>query len=568
MNLSRILNRLADAGLVDAAQAEEIAAALGREHVSLDALMPALPDGDEARVDAIVAEELELPFRDDLSHAQADALFLERVSPGFAKRAGIIGLARRGTVMEVATRLPPNLNVLDELGFLLDADVQPVIAPRAEIERLIDRVYEGRSQYLVAAVDELREGDLSETVAEIEQISGIADLANKAPVVKLVSLAVAQAVKKRASDVHFQPFGDVMKIRYRVDGMLHDVMDVPRSAQAAVITRIKVLAGMDVAERRRPQDGRTSFRYGDRDVDVRVSVVPTQHGERAVLRLLHKEEQVRPLEEIGLADRSLRQLRELVTAPHGMILATGPVGSGKTTTLYAILGRINSPDKNIITIEDPIEYRLPGVSQIPILPQRGVTFANTLRSVLRQDPNVLMVGEVRDMETATMAVQAALTGHLLLTTLHTSDAPGAVARLLDLGVEPFLLSSTLLATLAQRLVRRVCGHCAQPAVPEPWEIESLGIAPEDAASVEHCRAGRGCEQCMNTGYLDRIGLFELLITDDELRDQVNRREGSAAIRDRAVARGMTTLRMDGARKILAGITTPAEVLRVTQRDVS
>ena len=343
--------------------------------------------------------------------------------------------------------------VIAELSVLFERPVTFMLAPRREIEAVVDRSVRQRPEYLEYAAGELPEDEFAESAARIERVTDFAELMRKTPVVKLVSLLVAQAVRSGSSDIHFQPTGDRLRVRFRTDGILHDVLDLPRSSQDAILSRVKVLGKMDIAERRSPQDGRASFRYADREIDVRMSVIPTDEGERAVLRLLDKEQKLLKLEEVGLSDRNLTEFERLINMSHGMILVTGPTGSGKTTTLYAALMKINSPEQNIITIEDPVEYKVPGISQIQVLPRKNVTFGSMLRSVVRQDPDIIMIGEIRDEETASIAVQSSLTGHLVFSTLHTNDSAGAIARLLDLGVEPFLISSALLAVLAQRLVQ-------------------------------------------------------------------------------------------------------------------
>jgi general secretion pathway protein E len=361
------------------------------------------------------------------------------------------------------------------------------------------------------------------------------------------------------------PYENKLQIRYRVDGVLYDVFSPARSVQPLITSRLKVMAGMDIAERRMPQDGRCSVRIGDREVDLRVSVVPTSFGERVVLRLLDKTSGVYELDKLGMDDDMRSRILSLITMSHGIIFVTGPTGSGKTTTLYACLNHINSSEKNVLTVEDPIEYQLNGISQIQVASKKGLTFATTLRHVVRQDPDVIMVGEVRDLETGRLAIQASLTGHLVFSTLHTNDAPGAVARLLDLGIEPYLVSSSLLAVLAQRLVRRVCQACKEPYEADPRILQQLEM--NDLPDKAMFWRGRGCDECLGTGYHGRAGIFEMLMVDDEVRGQIQRHESAAAMKSSAVTHGMRTLRMDGAMKALAGETTLEEVLRVTQRDV-
>jgi general secretion pathway protein E len=370
----------------------------------------------------------------------------------------------------------------------------------------------------------------------------------------------------RASDIHIQPYEEKLQIRYRIDGVLHDVLTPPKQVQEAIISRVKVMGRMDIAERRMPQDGRATIRVADAEVDLRISSVPTNYGERIVLRLLDKSARLYALEELGLSDDGQDLMAELIRYSHAIIFVTGPTGSGKTTTLYAVLNRLNSKEKNVITIEDPIEYHLKGISQIQVATKKGLTFAEGLRSLLRQDPDVMMVGEVRDKETATIAIQSALTGHLVFSTLHTNDASGAVTRMLDLGVEPYLVSSTVQAALAQRLVRLICPHCRVSYKPSVEELGEVGLTFDDIPSGLLYK-GERCGKCMDTGYLGRTGIFELLLAEDNVRTQIMRREGASFIKKNAVDRGLITLRMDGAKKVAKGLTTVEEVIKVTQMDV-
>jgi len=371
----------------------------------------------------------------------------------------------------------------------------------------------------------------------------------------------------RASDIHVHPFESRIQIRYRVDGILYDVLSLNRNVLPLVISRIKVMAGMDIAERRLPQDGRTSVRLGQREVDLRISTVPTSYGERAVLRVLDKSSGVFELEQLGLWKDDLDRLDALLEKSHGVIFATGPTGSGKSTSLYACLNRLNSSEKNVITIEDPIEYQLEGISQIQVASKKGMNFATSLRHVLRQDPDVIMVGEVRDVETARMSIQSSLTGHLVFSTLHTNDSAGAISRLLDLGVEPYLVSSSLLAVMAQRLVRRICEQCKDEVKVSKADLRVLGIEDANAKEVTFYE-GKGCEKCFHTGYRGRTGIYELMIIDSDIQDFIYQRKSAGQIKRLALDSGLQTLRMDGARKVLQGSTTVAEILRVTQADVA
>ncbi len=554
-------------GLLPAEDGAALAEGARREWIPAAEAARRLSGLPEETTTAAAAEALGIPFAASLEGVIAPEEFFAKAPPEYARQAGVVACEMEAERMRAAAALGPDLAALmAELPTLFGRRVDWTLAPRAEIERAVDRSVRQRPEYLEHAAGELgSEEEFGEAPAQIERVTDFAELMRKTPVVKMVSLLVAQAVRTGSSDIHFQPAGDRLRVRYRTDGILHDVLDLPRSAQDAILSRVKVLGKMDIAERRAPQDGRATFRYADREIDVRMSVVPTDEGERAVLRLFDKEAKLLRLEEVGLDRRNLAEFDRLINFSHGMILATGPTGSGKTTTLYAALMRINSPEMNILTIEDPVEYKLPGISQIQVLAKKNVTFGSMLRSVVRQDPDIIMIGEIRDEETAGIAVQSALTGHLVLSTLHTNDSAGAIARLLDLEVEPFLISSALLAVLAQRLVRRVCPDCAAPDRVTAADLAMLGL-PSDAGATGGLRKGQGCERCLRTGYRGRQGIFELLVMDEAVRPLVNRRASSVEIREEAVKRGLTLLRADGAAKALAGVTTVEEVLRVTQRE--
>ena len=384
--------------------------------------------------------------------------------------------------------------------------------------------------------------------------------ADDAPIIKLVNLIIAQAVREGASDIHVEPDAEVLRIRYRVDGLLHEVMSPPRNLHAGLVSRLKIMGNLDIAERRVPQDGRIQMKVGEKEIDMRVSTLPTVYGEKMMMRVLDKRSVLIGLEELGFAPESLAIYRQMIRRPYGLILVTGPTGSGKTTTLYAALSSINSIEKNIVTIEDPVEYQIKGINQVHVNAKVGVTFAAGLRTILRQDPNVIMVGEIRDRETATIAVQAALTGHQVFSTLHTNEAPGAIARLIDIGVEPFLISSSLTGVVAQRLVRKVCAFCREAYTPDPQVIKDLGIKGDKVTYVR----GRGCQECRQTGYSGRIPLFELLSMNDSIRHLTISRSSAAQIRSQAEKSGFKRLREDGLLKAAQGLTTLEEVFRVAQ----
>ncbi len=455
------------------------------------------------------------------------------------------------------------LPALDDLARLLGvADYKLVLSPREAILAAIHVQHDLSRGSAEQIVQDLEENGAT-ILSEIEETSDLLEDASDAPVIKLVNHIISQSVKARASDIHFEPYQNSFTVRYRVDGILYDLLTPPKWIQPALISRVKVMAKMNIAEKRLPQDGRFDVRVGDQDIDVRVSTVPTAFGERLVLRLLNKSGSLLQITELGLSAARLETLRRLSSQPNGILLVTGPTGSGKTTTLYAILQSINQPGINIITIEDPIEYQIKGISQIQVNPKIDLTFARGLRSIVRQDPDVILIGEIRDKETADIAVQSALTGHLVFSTLHTNDSPSAITRLVDIGVEPFLISSSVLAVLAQRLVRVLCADCKQPYAPRPVYLQSIGLRPERFAERPVFKAA-GCEKCFQTGYRGRIGIFEIMLMSEELKSLIIQTYDANRIKALAVQEGMVTLREDGIEKVLEGLTTLEEVLRVTQ----
>jgi general secretion pathway protein E len=390
-------------------------------------------------------------------------------------------------------------------------------------------------------------------------------MASEGPVIRLVNLIITRAIETRASDIHFEPFEDQFRVRYRIDGVLHDVESPPKRLQAAIVSRVKIMAKLNIAERRLPQDGRIMLRVKGKEIDFRVSSVPTIHGESIVLRILDKSSIVLDIQKLGFPEDTLEGFGELIERPHGIILVTGPTGSGKTTTLYCVLGKINSPEKKIITVEDPVEYQLKGVNQIQVKPAIGLTFANALRSIVRQDPDVILIGEIRDAETAEIAIQSALTGHLVLSTLHTNDAPSAITRLIDMGMEDFLLSSTIIGILAQRLVRVACPYCQEPYSPDPAILREMKVDAGNLADLNIIEV-KGCENCSHTGYWGRAGIFEFLHVTDDIQRLILEKRDSNVIREAARKNGMRTLREDGWLKVKKGMTTISEVIRVTQEE--
>lgn len=487
----------------------------------------------------------------DLSTYLIKPEVLELVPETLARKYALIPIYKIGETLTVAMADPLNIHSLDELRQRCNCDVKPAIASEGSVLQALERYYGTR-------------GSIDEIVKAIEE-KGLPrkekDIAEEPPVVKLVNLLVMQAIRDGASDVHIEPDRNLLRTRVRVDGVLHEVPGPPKHLQSAIISRVKILSNLDIAERRAPQDGRFQMKMENREVDIRVSIIPTIHGEKAVLRILDTGQVLLKLGQLGFSKELLSDFRKLILRPHGMILVTGPTGSGKTTTLYAALSEINSPEQNIVTIEDPVEYRLEMIQQMQVNPKADVTFANGLRSILRQDPDIIMVGEIRDFETAEIAVQAALTGHLVFSTLHTNDAPSAVARLIDMQVEPFLISSSLAGVIAQRLVRKVCEACREPYTP-PAEL-----AKEVAEQKPAWAQAKGCKKCMDTGYKGRVAIFELLKIDEAIRPLIVTKAPASEIRKAAQANGMKGLRADGLRKAAQGITTVEEVLRVTQEEL-
>jgi general secretion pathway protein E len=506
----------------------------------------------------------EVPVISDLSARAPSAEFVEKIPINFARQHALLGLAESPDApgrMPVAIADLAALHPLQVLSRFFGRPVAPLLAPAADIAAAINAAYQQRTGQAQNFIERLDPGTLGEELKALNS-HDLLDVATRAPVVKVVSLVLFEAVQARASDVHFQPYEDTLVVRFRIDGVLHNAYDLPKSLQEEIVSRVKVMGRMNIAEKRLPQDGRATVQVGDRAIDLRIATLPGSFGERVVVRLLDTSTRLCDLRELGMEPCELERFGQLIQIDHGLILVTGPTGSGKTTTLYAALQDINSKEKNILTLEDPIEYQLQGISQTQVSEKKGMTFASGLRSVLRQDPDIIMIGEIRDRETAVMAIQSALTGHLVFSTLHTNDAASAVARLLDLGIEPYLLASSLIGVLAQRLLRRLCTECARPA-PEK-DFDRL-VPSTISADLSQVRTATGCPTCRQTGYRGRMGIFELLRVDETIRRHIQGRATAAEVATAATAAGMNTLRQDGAAKVLKGQTTVDEVLRVTMR---
>ena len=471
-----------------------------------------------------------------------------------------------GSTVRVALSDPLNSAAIDELGYLTGKEVQVVVADPAQIEKAINKHYGEESESIGDILKELgADADIAREVAEATSGDGVADLenlANETPIIKFVNLVLYQAVQDRASDIHFEPFEDEFKIRYRVDGALYEMTPPPKHLALPVTSRIKVMANLDIAERRLPQDGRIGITLAGRQIDLRVSTLPTQFGESVVLRVLDRSAVNMDLKALGFPKHVYDHVMLTIQQPNGIFINTGPTGCGKTTTLYSCLRHINTIDSKLLTVEDPVEYEIEGIMQVPVNEAVGMNFPRALRAFLRQDPDVIMLGEIRDLETSQIAIQASLTGHLVLSTLHTNDAPGAITRLIDMGVEPFLISSTLLSVLAQRLLRMICKKCRTPFEPTENQLSLLNLSPHDIGDKVFYY-GRGCASCNDTGYKGRKGIFELLIISDPVRALVNERAPTVVVRQKAVELGMVTLREDGMRSIFDGETTIEEVLKYT-----
>lgn len=502
--------------------------------------------------------------RGEVNAGEVNEAFVRAVPISYCRQHGLIALAPREGCMPVLISHPAAEAVTDHLAAIFDIPIHPVLAPKAMIDRLINQAYSSADSDFSKVIEDGKAQ--AQILQELEALEGtdLLDSASRAPVIKLVNMVLFEAVKRKASDVHIQPFVSHVQIRFRIDGVLYDYLEVPRALLDEVVSRVKVIGKMDIAEKRLAQDGRTSVTVGDKTIDLRISIIPTSCGERAVLRLLDKSEGLYELGQLGMSRALKAQFSELIERPHGIVLVTGPTGSGKSTTLYAGLQHLDCREKNILTLEDPIEYQLPGISQTQVSNKKGMTFATGLRAVLRQDPDVIMVGEIRDEETARMAVQSSLTGHLVFSTLHTNDAAGAVTRLLDLGIEPYLVASSLLAVLAQRLVRVLCPNCRQREPLDRSAVQALRLDSSLLGAL--VGAKRGCDQCAETGYRGRKGIFELLIVDEVIRGLITSRAKASEIKTKAIGRGMTTLREDGVNKFLSGETTIEEVSRVAFQD--
>jgi len=482
-----------------------------------------------------------------------------------ARKHEVVPVSKSDNTVTVVMANPLDYDTVDNLRFILNAEVDVALASRGAVRQALDRYYKSMGEGMEGMLSEFDSGEVRHVEETTPGIAAGEAGADEAPVIRLVHMMIANAFRSRASDIHIEPMEDRLRLRYRIDGVCQEIEAPPKRLQNAIISRVKIMAKLDIAEKRRPQDGRILMRIGPSEMDLRVSVLPATHGESVVLRILEKETMLMGLAKLGFHEDDLRRFHRIIRRPNGIFLVTGPTGSGKTTTLYAALNQLNRPDVKILTVEEPVEYMLSGINQVQVNEDIGLTFSRVLRSMLRQAPNVILVGEMRDLETAEVGIQAALTGHLVFSTLHTNDAPSAVTRLIDLGVKPFLVASSVQAIMAQRLVRVLCQSCKEPYQPSAAELRTVGLTEEDTKDVSFYRP-RGCSQCANTGYRGRTGIFELLEMNATLREMAFRKEPYVRLRAQARRSGMLTLEEDGVRKAIAGISTLDEVVRITRRE--
>jgi type IV pilus assembly protein PilB len=535
-------------------------------YISQDQIAPVQAEA-EASGRGVVELLLERDMLNPLAVTTAKAAHFGAIPRHIAKRYRVIPVHKHGNHVAIALSDPSDLDTIDSLHHLLKAELDLKVATEEDIEAALNKYYGAAEDSVGKMIQDITEGEV-----EIGQIgTGLevddgATVEADAPIIKLVNSIIVEAFRARASDIHLEPMSKTFRVRYRIDGMLHEMKNPPKRLQAAIISRLKIQSNMSIAEKRIPQDGRIQTSVGGKLIDLRVSCLPTNHGESIVMRILDKEGLRLGLPELGFFTDDQQTFERLVGLPDGILLVTGPTGSGKTTTLYSVLNFINRPDRKIITVEDPVEYVLSGINQVQVNESIGMSFAAALRSMLRQAPNVIMLGEIRDLETATIAINASLTGHLVFSTLHTNDAPSAVTRLIDIGIKPFLVASSTRALMAQRLVRKICRKCAAPYVPTDSEMKALSVTPEMTDKASFMK-GKGCSDCSKTGCRGRFGIFEIFVVDDEAKKLIYEKVPSSVLRARAREMGMRTLREDGTRKVLAGLTTPEEVIRATIGDV-
>lgn len=563
---ARLGEILLNANLITQSQLDQALAQQRIEGGRIGSILTKLGFVKEDDVAQCLGRKYGIPYT-PLDAEEIDPAVTRLIPPGIAQKHLVIPMSKVGSTLTMAMADPTNVFAVDDIKFMTGLNVKLMIATESSIRRAIDRFYDASEslQTVMASMEDAgmevmdEPEDLNPNLGELKQA------VEEAPIVKLVNLMLAEAIKRGASDIHVEPYERVFRIRFRIDGVLYEVMTPPMSMKSAITSRLKIMADLDISERRLPQDGRMKVKFKGREVDFRVSTLPTLFGEKVVMRLLDKSQLTLDMSKLGFEPQALAAFEEAIQAPYGMILVTGPTGSGKTTTLYSALDRLNQLETNIMTAEDPVEFNIRGINQVQIREHIGLTFAAALRAFLRQDPDVIMVGEIRDYETAEIAVKAALTGHLVLSTLHTNDAPSAVSRLLNMGIEPFLVASSVIVILAQRLLRRVCAQCKVPVTVPRRALVDVGLTDEEAAAIT-CYRGSGCDFCSGTGYKGRIAIYEVLSLTPELRDLILSGASAVEIKRAAIQQGMRTLRMSGLSKLKEGITTVQEVVRVTFKD--
>jgi len=558
----RIGELLIERGKLDAAGLERALRLQQESGDKLGALLVSLGVVSQRDVSEALAVQLGLPLIEAAGYPEMPILE-ERVSARFLRDARALPLTEDENELALAMADPTDAYTMNAFEMVTGRKVRPLVAIPSELDAALERLYGAGKSALGQIFGDVEQRDDIGFDADIQQLK---DLASEAPVIRLVSLIITNALEMRASDIHFEPFENRLIVRYRIDGVLHEIESPPRRLSAAVISRIKIMAMLDIAERRLPQDGRIRLRVQGKEIDLRVSTVPTMHGESVVMRILDKGGVALDFKRLGFEDETLKGFLDVLLEPHGILLVTGPTGSGKTTTLYTALDRLNKPDVKILTVEDPVEYQMPGINQIQVKPQIDLTFASALRSIVRQDPDVIMIGEIRDLETAQIAVQSALTGHLVLSTVHTNDAASTVNRLLDMGVDDYLLTSTVIGILAQRLVRTLCPACKETYTALPELVDELGLRKFASTPDVTLYHAKGCKDCGQTGYIGRVSIMEMLPMSDHLRTHVMRHATSAELRVEAIKEGMVTMYEDGMRKAMNGVTTFEEVLRVTREN--
>lgn len=569
--LPRSLNKdigelLIEGGFITDRQLQKSKEKMAQSNESLQKILVQMGFVSEKDITEVIGQQMGVDFV-DLENMELEPEMARSIPEHLAQRYKVIPVAQKDNRLTLAMVDPLNVIAIDDIRLITGFDIEPVISTEEAILKAINR------QFGVTDLAEVQETvkdisatdfgpvEIEEAVEEEIALDKLKEMVDEAPIVRVVNLIISQAINDSASDIHIEPEHKQVRVRYRVDGVLHDVMSPPKHIQAPMISRIKIMANLDIAERRVPQDGKIHLRHDNREFDLRVSTVPTIHGEKVVMRILDKSSVLLGLNKLGFYPDTQSIFENIVEKPYGMILVTGPTGSGKSTTLYSCLNKLNTESVNILTIEDPVEYQLPGINQVQINEKAGLTFASALRSFLRQDPDIIMVGEIRDTETAKIAVEAALTGHLVLSTLHTNDSSGAVTRMVEMGVEPFLCASSVIACLAQRLARLICPNCKESYTPPMESIKQFGLAAFTDTDITFYR-GRGCDHCKQTGYRGRTGIFELLNITDRVRSLILQRASTAEIRQAAIEEGMRTMQDDGLKKVLDGTTTIEECLRV------